>query len=135
MNLFELEMEVRDYECDLQGIVNNANYQHYLEHARHCFLHTLGLDFAQLHQEGLDAVATRIEMDFRQPLRPGDRFIVQVSARPEGRLRLLFEQSMVHVETRTKILDAKVFAVLLENGRPVPPKIFSEALAKWNQTS
>ena len=26
--IFSLEMEVRDYECDLQGIVNNANYQH-----------------------------------------------------------------------------------------------------------
>ena len=35
--IFELEMEVRDYECDLQGIVNNANYQHYTEHTRHAF--------------------------------------------------------------------------------------------------
>ena len=29
--IYELKMKVRDYECDLQGIVNNANYQHYLE--------------------------------------------------------------------------------------------------------
>ena len=29
--IYELEMKVRDYECDLQGIVNNANYQHYLD--------------------------------------------------------------------------------------------------------
>ena len=30
--IFELKMKVRDYECDGQGIVNNANYQHYTEH-------------------------------------------------------------------------------------------------------
>jgi acyl-ACP thioesterase len=32
---FRLEFSVRDYECDLQGVVNNAVYQHYLEYARH----------------------------------------------------------------------------------------------------
>jgi acyl-CoA thioester hydrolase len=26
---FRLLFRVRDYECDLQGIVNNAHYQHY----------------------------------------------------------------------------------------------------------
>lgn len=40
--VYELEMKVRDYECDLQGIVNNANYQHYLEHTRHEFLTMTG---------------------------------------------------------------------------------------------
>ena len=35
---FTLKFEVRDYECDLQGIVNNAVYQHYLEHTRHVYL-------------------------------------------------------------------------------------------------
>ena len=36
--IFETTMEVRDYECDIQGIVNNANYLHYIEHTRHLFL-------------------------------------------------------------------------------------------------
>ena len=35
--IFELKMKVRDYECDLQGIVNNANYQHYIEHTATSF--------------------------------------------------------------------------------------------------
>ena len=45
-------MKVRDYECDLQGIVNNANYQHYLEHTRHEFLLSTGVSFAALHEQG-----------------------------------------------------------------------------------
>ena len=39
--VFETEMEVRDYECDIQGIVNNANYLHYTEHTRHLYLQSL----------------------------------------------------------------------------------------------
>jgi acyl-CoA thioesterase FadM len=39
---FRLDFEVRDYECDLQGIVNNAVYQNYLEHTRHEFLKQKG---------------------------------------------------------------------------------------------
>lgn len=31
---FSIEMEARDYELDLQGIVNNSVYQNYIEHAR-----------------------------------------------------------------------------------------------------
>ena len=50
--IYELKLKVRDYECDLQGIVNNANYQHYLEHTRHEFLTSVGVSFARLHEEG-----------------------------------------------------------------------------------
>ena len=45
-HIFETEMEVRDYECDIEGIVNNANYLHYFEHTRHRFLKYAGLSFS-----------------------------------------------------------------------------------------
>ncbi|MBF6628475.1 MAG: acyl-CoA thioesterase, partial [Proteiniphilum sp.] len=40
--IFEIILRVRDYECDTQGHVNNANYQHYFEVARHDFLEKVG---------------------------------------------------------------------------------------------
>ena len=53
--LFSLDMKVRDYECDLQGVVNNSNYQRYMEHTRHEFWESLGDNFGQMHEKGLDA--------------------------------------------------------------------------------
>ena len=39
--IFEMSWKVRDYECDLQGIVNNAVYMHYLEFTRNEFLNKI----------------------------------------------------------------------------------------------
>ena len=60
MYIYELEMKVRDYECDIQGIVNNSVYQNYLEHTRHEFLLENNVSFEQLHLQGIDAVVARI---------------------------------------------------------------------------
>ena len=57
--VFETKMEVRDYECDIEGIVNNANYLHYMEHTRHLFLQKCGLSFAEMHRKGVDAVVAQ----------------------------------------------------------------------------
>ena len=62
--LFTLEDKVRDYECDLQGVVNNANYQHYMEHARHEFLEYLGENFGAMHEQGIDAFVARVDIQY-----------------------------------------------------------------------
>ena len=77
--IFELQMKVRDYECDLQGIVNNANYQHYIEHTRHEFLSSLGVSFARLHDEGIDPVVARLNMAFKTPLKSGDEPVIKAT--------------------------------------------------------
>ena len=63
--IFELEMQVRDYECDMEGIVNNAIYQHYLEHTRHEFLASSGISFIEMHERGVDPVVNRIEINYK----------------------------------------------------------------------
>ncbi len=72
--LFKTEMEVRDYECDIQGIVNNANYLHYLEATRHKFIQSLGLSFKKLHDDGMDVVVSEIEIKYRTALTGDERY-------------------------------------------------------------
>jgi acyl-CoA thioester hydrolase len=121
--VFRSEFQVRDYECDLQGIVNNAVYQNYLEHARHEFLHSRGLDFAELTALAVIIVVIRAELDYKQALRPGDRFSVSVAAKPLGRLKLVFEQEIRRLADNELMLEAKIVAVSLIVGkRPYFPE-------------
>ena len=113
---FELRMKVRDYECDLQGIVNNANYQHYTEHTRHEFLLSEGVSFADLHARGIDAVVARMTMAFKTPLRSGDEFISRLALRKDG-LKYIFQQDIVRAADERPVLRSTVEAVCLVNGR------------------
>ena len=51
--IFKLTDKVRDYECDLQGVVNNSNYQHYMEHTRHEFLESRGENIGKIQEKGV----------------------------------------------------------------------------------
>ncbi len=129
MKPFSITLSVRDYELDIQGVVNNAIYQNYLEHARHEFLKKIGLDFIALHNQGTDPVVHKIELEYKKPLQGGDVFEVQVRAEQEGNLRFIFWQDIFLKENQTHILKAKVTAVFMKNGRPIrPPKKVIEAL-------
>ncbi len=114
--VFELEMKVRDYECDLQGIVNNANYQHYIEHTRHEFLHARGVDFASLHARGRDAVVARLSMAFKSPLRSGDRFVSRLRVEKEG-VKYIFYQDIFRLPDMKCCLKSRVDTVCLVEGR------------------
>lgn len=108
-------MKVRDYECDLQGIVNNANYQHYIEHTRHEFLLSTGVSFAQLHEQGIDTVVARLEMAFKTPLKSGDSFVSKLAVKKD-RFKYMFYQNIYRLPDMKLCLKAEVTTVALING-------------------
>ena len=112
----ELKLKVRDYECDLQGIVNNANYQHYLEHARHEFLLQAGISFAQLHQEGTDAVVARLNMQFKTPLTSQDEYVCRLNIKKDG-IKFVFLQDIFRLPDEKLCVRAQVDTVCITNGK------------------
>ncbi len=128
--IYELKMKVRDYECDLQGIVNNANYQHYLEHTRHEFLNTEGISFAKLHEEGVDPVVARLTMAFKTPLRSGDEFISKLYLKKEG-IKYVFYQDIFRLPDMKMVIKANVETVCVVNGRLGESALLDDKFAKF----
>lgn len=126
---FELGFEVRDYECDLQGIVNNAVYQQYLEHTRHQFIKTRGIDFAQMHAQGVNLVVARAELEYKYSLKSGDAFVVTLRVVQESKLRIVFYQDILLVPDRRLVLHAKITTTSVNGvGKPVYLPELGEAL-------
>ncbi|KGI60179.1 acyl-CoA thioester hydrolase, YbgC/YbaW family [Prevotella sp. DNF00663] len=128
--IFETRMEVRDYECDIQGIVNNANYLHYTEHTRHRFLKATGLSFAELHEKGVDAVVARMSLQYKTPLTCDDEFISRMGLRKEG-LRWVFTHDLFRASDEKLCFHADADLVTLINGRLGYSEEYGQAFEKF----
>ena len=122
---FALEMSVRDYECDMQGVVNNSVYQNYLEHARHEYLKSVGIDFKSYTEKGVNLVVVRIELDYKYSLSSGDKFIVTVDIKKESRIKFAFFQNIYLIPGSKPVIVGKVIGVAVNSkGRPHIPEEF-----------
>lgn len=127
---FETRMEVRDYECDIEGIVNNANYLHYIEHTRHLFLKQCGLSFAEMHARGIDAVVARMQMQFKTPLRCDDEFVSRLRLTKEG-IKYVFRHDLFRARDEQLAFRCRAELVCLVNGRLSESADYDRAFAKY----
>lgn len=126
---FSLEMGVRDYECDIQSIVNNAVYQNYLEHARHEYLKQVGIDFAELARNGINLVVVRAELDYKLPLMSGDKFLVGLNLQRESKIRFAFHQDIIRLVDKKLMVKGKIIGTALNSkGRPAIPEELNKLL-------
>ena len=131
--IFETRMQVRDYECDIEGIVNNANYLHYAEHTRHLFLKECGLSFAEMHRRGIDAVVARMNLQFKTPLQCDDEFISRLNLTKEG-IKYVFHQDIYRASDNKLCFKGVIDLVCIVNGKlvstPENDEDFKEHLQK-----
>lgn len=114
--IFEYKFEVRDYECDAQGIVNNANYQHYMEHARHRFIQTVNLDFMELTNAGIILVVAKAELQYKDSLRSNDEFVCRLNVEKEG-IRYIFYEDIYRLSDNKLCTKGRFEIVAKINGR------------------
>jgi len=91
----ECSLTVRSYECDGYGHVNNANYLHYLEFARHAYLRDNGISLSALRESGYGLVVARIAVDFRRPATTDDLLIILTRALRKTRIGGVLAQRIV----------------------------------------
>lgn len=110
-----MEMEVRDYELDCEQIVNNANYLHYMEHTRHKFCQDVGVPFIKMHNDGIDAVVRKIEIEYHTSLRGGDTFLSCIRLERNGPKFIFYQDILKH--NGKLVASAVVTIVVLKDGK------------------
>ena len=129
--IFTLEIAVRDYELDSEGIVNNAIYLHYLEHTRHAFVKQEGIPFGSLTSDGLVPVVRRMEIDYHQPLRTGDVMLSRLWIERKGP-RFIFYQDIFKKEGGDLVVRAVVTIVCMDKtGRINRGDELAERISKY----
>lgn len=128
--IFQYKMKVRDYELDAQGIVNNANYQHYYEVTRHEFLESCGVSFIEVHNQGIDPIVSSITIKYRNSLVGSDEFICTINLEKKG-IRYYFNQQIIRVSDNILCSEARVEVVCLVNGKIGRPDLFDKILEKY----
>ncbi len=128
--IFELPIQVRDYEVDSQGIVNNAVYLHYMEHTRHEFCRMAGTTFRNMQEQGIDPVLRKVDIEYLLPLRLGESMCSKLAMRREGP-RFIFIQDIFKLPGNEPVAKAEISVVCLENGRLSRGDALADAFAEY----
>jgi len=109
--------QVRDYELDSQKVVNNANYLHYFEHARHLMLAQAGINFIDWQKNDFDLVLLETTIKYKRSLRAYDEFYITTQLKPFSKIKIYFEQQLFLKTTDTLAADLHCIGACIDRKR------------------
>ena len=74
------------------------------------------MSFAELHEQGTDAVVARMQMQFKTPLKSGDVFLSKLALKKDG-IKYVFYQDIYRASDNRLALRSTVEAVCLVHGK------------------
>lgn len=126
---FVTTLKVRDSECDAQGVVNNANYLVYMEHARHEFLETQGVQFSALVRDKVFLMTSHMEIDFLNSLQGGQVFDVACDVSRQG-AKAVFNHRIIRVADAVVCVKAQVDVICKIDGKLTRGAFFDQWMPK-----
>lgn len=128
--VFEYQMKVRDYECDAQGVVNNANYLHYFEATRHEMMEACGIKLRDLTDNNIYPVVRNANIAYKHSLRGSDEFICRVRIEREL-MRYIFHQEIIRFSDKVVCAKATIEVVCIVRGKVAIPEFFDKAFIDY----
>jgi len=120
----ECSLQVRTYECDSYGHVNNANYLNYLEYARYELLKDVGFDYVKAVNAGYGVFISRVEIDYKRPALTDDLLTIKTWPIKKGAVSGTLAQEIRRGDNI--VAEAKVTWAFVDSKTGMPVKIPKE---------
>ncbi|TVT99986.1 hypothetical protein EJB05_54613 [Eragrostis curvula] len=127
--VFEVDMQVHDYDLDPYGVVRNAIYASYIHRGRDLMLEYLGIGVEYWAATGNAMAVSELDLKYFAPLRSGDRFVIKMWPEKIKGVRLVIRHLIETLPDGKLVLDAKATIVFL-NKEYRPTRVFPEVVAK-----
>jgi acyl-CoA thioester hydrolase len=132
---FHMQVQVRNYEIDWQGVVHNAIYLHYFETGRIAYLEQVGVkvDVNSVQHES-KVMVVRNEIDYRMPAQFGDVLDVYTRISFIRESSFAFEGILEHAISKKTIAENISFHVWINDrtNRPMrAPDEFRAIVGKF----
>jgi acyl-CoA thioester hydrolase len=121
----ECTLQVRTYECDSYGHVNNAAYLNYLEYARYEFLKAIHFDYPAFVKAGYGIFVARVEIEYKKPAYPDEVLTIHTWPIKKGAVSGTLAQKILH--NGQSIAEASVTWACVD-----PQGLPSKLPAQWN---
>lgn len=135
-SLLTASVQVRTYELDSFGHVNNSVYLNYLEEARSEFLKQMGLSFHDFARHGVQLVIVESYVKYISAARYGDRINITGKIRGVSAVAAYIDYTLTETDSGRLVTTAWTRGAFVnaQTGKPTRvPQAFQEAFRAFSE--